>query len=204
MHRDKHRKDVAPVMSEQPTYGTLDETEKPSATEYPETGENAPKPLSILEQMRADIEEELEDELDEVKNWDVPARPRYKLKFNTYLDGERFVELREAATTATQNRKARRSGEPGKFDGRKFALSLIRELTAGIIFDGNAVHLESGQPLTLTDREFLDIVKGTKYGENVHTINHAIEKFLTPGYLIAMGDSLVEACGYTVEANPNS
>lgn len=186
-------------MSEQTsTFGTVENDTSTGPASAPVEPPKEAAPASILDEIVGSLENSEDDHL---KIWEVPDRPGFELEFSTYLGSADFKRHQTAAQTG--NRKTRRGrGAAESIDQFQLSLGLVRELSTRIIFQGQDVRQSDGQLMTLNSPEFLALIKRTKWGRDIATQAEAVEEFLTAGYLVQLGDSIITEAGYAGETAP--
>lgn len=186
-------------MTETQTYGsyTDDETVNPTVPSKTENGK--PGKSSPLDDLIADINS---TDLSEAKVWDVPDRPNWQVTFNTHISSDEFKEFRRQASGA-KNRKARRAARgDGELDQFELFATIIQDKSEGILYKGEEVSDSEGDPLTMRSDEFVKLIQDTKLGTDVSTAAHAIEAFLTAGYMMQLGESIAAEAGFAGQADP--
>lgn len=168
-------------------------------TQQAQPSQPAQRKLSPLEEMVEDINA---TDLTEVKYWNVPDRPNWQLGFNCHISSDEFKEYQRQASGA-KNRKARRSGSgAGDIDQFELASVMIQEKSTKILYKGQPVEDSDGDDMTLRSPEFVEFIQGTNLGGDVRTAAHAIEVFLTAGYMLQLGESIAAEAGYAGQAEP--
>lgn len=159
----------------------------------------ARRKLSPLDEMVQDINE---TDLSEKKVWDIPERPNWQVEFNCYISSDEFKQFQRQASGA-KNRKARRSGSgTGDIDQFELAAIMIQEKSTAILYKGEKIADQDGDDMTLRSNEFVEFMQGTKAGGDVQTSAHAIEAFLTAGYMLQVGESIAAEAGFAGQAEP--
>ncbi|GAB3191743.1 hypothetical protein [Nesterenkonia suensis] len=179
------------------TFGTL-ESEGQKHTPGPDApAEEAPAPASILDEIVASLDESQ----DTTAIWEVESRKGFTLEFDTYMPADDFKRYQASAQTGNRKTRRGRGGAEG-IDQFALCMAIVREKNTRIIFNGQDLRETSGALMTLNSPEFLAMIKRTKWGRDVSTTGEAIEEFLTAGFLVQLGDSIITEAGYAGETAP--
>lgn len=194
-------------MTEINTYGSIQEPAETQGPVQPASHAHVPAPqdtgISILDEMAADLEEDI---LNVTKIWALPDRPNFKVELNTYISGDDFKRYQKSASGPSnrKSRRAKRGETPDQADRFALYTAVIREKSTQILYKGQPLKNADGSLRTLNDDEFLKMIQATKAGADVASTSEAIEFFLTPGFLLQLGESVVAEAGYDGEANPEN
>lgn len=195
-------KDQAP-MTEQP-YGTYADATGQEARPVAGPSVQAPDQVKSQPVMMSNLDELVQDinstDLNKVMTWPLEPRPNWSLQFNTYISSVEFKEFQRRASNQG-NRKARRSGA-GQTDQFALAVTIIQEKSHAILHNDAVVGDDDGDPMTLRSKEFVKFIQETKIGTDVNTAADAIEVFLTPGFMLKLGESIAAEAGYAGEVEP--
>lgn len=188
----------------EPTYGMITEDEqRPTAVANdPVLADDHPGIVS-LNSVYDEVLENIQHDSAEEKDWEVPDRPSWRTRHTCYIDPEELKDMREKAREG--NRAAVRSGAAG-VDMYRLYRSVVRRTNTGVLLKikGSFQLLadEKGQPITLDSEAFLEFVKRSDWGKSLTTNTEAIDRFLTPGWISALGDSIMAEAGHGRTAEP--